>query len=146
MTEYKPSLEYIAGFVDGEGTITIRKYRTRNSIRGYSYNLYFAVSNTNPEVLKAMRDVVGAGCVTRSNKFKNKPHWKECFHWKAHSRKAAIIIEKLLPYLIIKKPQAQLALKFQQKMIQGHHHLTEEEWAFRDKCYREMRKLNGKGR
>jgi len=146
MQSKKPSLEYIAGFVDGEGTITISKEKTHSSRRGFTYGVYFCVSNTNRELLQLMCNTVSVGYVARSNRNRNFPRRKEIFHWSAHRRKAAALIQKLLPHLYLKGAQAELALKYQEAIIQGHQPLTEEECVFRDQCYMKMKELNRRGR
>ncbi len=46
----------------------------------------------------------------------NKPFWT----WVVCSRKAASFLKLFLPYLQIKRPQAELALAFQERKIKGH--------------------------
>ena len=85
---------YLAGFFDGEGTITIRGKRCR-----------VAITQTNKEILEEIRDFVGYGYVVEVKK--RKPHWKDCWIYFI-SRKADMLhfFKNVYPFLILKKELA----------------------------------------
>lgn len=104
----KNDLNYIAGFLDGEGCVSLRKRKD---------NKYFApvieFSNTNLDVLKFIRERLGltvnvniheSGC--RGNrkmtyKFAIKG-WRNCLH----------VAKLLFPYSLVKKKRLYILIKF----------------------------------
>lgn len=96
-------LEYLAGILDGEGSISIGKARWRKNGREYRYcqvQLYVRMQNREPLDLFAQR----FGGTVKQN-----PH-TYVLSWS--NRKAGDVLRALLPYLRVKKPQAVLALEF----------------------------------
>lgn len=62
--------------------------------------------------------------------------------WRVNSREAKTVLEVLLPYLKVKKRQAELTIKFQSsKKYKGEQRLTEKEFA--ERVREEMMALNG---
>ena len=51
---------YLAGLVDGEGTITLSRRHARDQRQ-----LVLSISNTEPRILNWVRETVGAGKITR---------------------------------------------------------------------------------
>ena len=62
--------DYLAGFLDGEGSIIIKPPRVR---------LY--ISNTNKEVLEKIRDFVKCGNVYGINLKNKKENWSKPYGW-----------------------------------------------------------------
>jgi hypothetical protein len=72
---------YIAGFVDGEGSITYSRYvRNRNHKH---FQLSLSISNTNQEVLEWICTAVGLGNVRVSYRESKTRNQKTCYqvHW-----------------------------------------------------------------
>ena len=107
----KQFLSYLAGFVDGEGTIGVYKRKKSIHHNGISFNPYLAISNSNLQVLEYIAEQIGFGSVrnkkTISGHFGKKPVYS---YWisNANSRK---VIRAIHPYLIVKKEQAKLILE-----------------------------------
>jgi len=120
---------YIAGILDGEGTIHITN----------QFNLRVSIRNTSKDVVAWMQKIAGEG-----NIYGDKRRQKTCYSLELCSNKAARFLIPLLPYLKIKKAQAKLALSFQENMIQGRR-LTPTKKAWRERCYWKMRGLNAIG-
>jgi len=100
---------YLAGFIDGEGSIAIYKHKDVRTQKGYTLHPHFEIANTNEEVLKAIKEVIGG-------KLKIKPKQKGCkkvyyveFQDYEQIKKALTIV---LPFLIIKQKQAKLMIEF----------------------------------
>lgn len=91
-------LAYLAGFADGEGSITIFQYRGRDQLR-------FDVYNTQREVLDWIADTFG-GCVHEVGR--SREGWKQEYVWAPGPQLAATILEACLPYLKVKRKQAEL--------------------------------------
>lgn len=98
---------YLAGFVDGEGSIMLTPRRDKVAVK-------FSISNTNKAILDWVAVVTGVGAVQdhRSGDGTN----KACFQYQANSEAAESIIQQIEPYLIVKKEQAKLALETQERL------------------------------
>lgn len=103
----KQFLSYLAGFVDGEGTIGVSR-RKRN--RWFSYDSYLSISNTDIRVLSYIRERIGFGSVR--NKKATISHYgkKPCFSYFISNKNARTVIKVIVPYLIVKKEQAETVL------------------------------------
>lgn len=104
---------YIAGFIDGEGSIGL--YIQKPSDNHTSYRLGFrflpqvTIFNTNRPVLDDISEKYKGGLtLSRKRKRGNKTYWELRFG----SRKLIKILTDVLPYLKIKKIQAELLLEF----------------------------------
>ncbi len=107
-------LAYIAGFVDGEGCVRIKK----SNQSGNSYYITFQVTNSDEIPLNLIKEIFGFGKVYFQEKAKNKVIWQ----YYATCNDAVDICRTLVGYSITKKEQMKLAIKFhdQQKyMIKG---------------------------
>lgn len=65
------------------------------------------------------------------------------FDWTVTSKQAGFALRNMLPFLILKKRQAEVALAYQ-SAVQSHRgstRLTEEERVFRLWCFQELRDL-----
>lgn len=98
------SLEYLAGFFDGEGCIGL-------SVNGRwkHVNLYLQIANTNEAILFEIQECFG-GCMSKPRVVGTK--CKLARQLKFYGHEAAALLEKLQPLLHIKKEQARLALEF----------------------------------
>jgi hypothetical protein len=83
---------YLAGFIDGEGTITLsRKHKNENR------QLAVTISNTERQILEFCLDVIGAGKIT--NKRTSKSHHTPSFTYAIYNRQALAILGQIEPYL-----------------------------------------------
>ena len=90
--------KYIAGFFDGEGSITQTQGRHR---------LY--ITQANLEVLELIKAFVGYGKVSPITKRKN--HWKDAWvYFIGDMHQVQQFLEGILPYLIVKKDKAKNAI------------------------------------
>jgi len=98
-------LSYLAGFVDGEGTIGVSK---RKRIKWFCYDPYLSIANSDLPVLEYINKTIGFGSIRRSKsiRFGRKPVYS---YWTSN-KNAKTIIKALYPYLIVKKEQAKLLL------------------------------------
>lgn len=100
------TLEYIAGFVDGEGTFTI-------SIGGYKhFHPRFSLSNTNLDVIKEIQKYFSMGLRIHSF-YMNDNKRKVCYQLQSQNIDQVKTIARLLePHLRQKKEQAQIIMKY----------------------------------
>ncbi len=95
-------LSYLAGFFDGEGSINLLT-RKRNKWNT-EYQITVAIGQKDGATLDWIKDNFGGNVylVKRDGSF----------FWACSNRQAKLFLEKLLPYLRYKKPQAELALTY----------------------------------
>lgn len=101
-------LGYLAGVIDGEGCIHVSSAFGPKSIN-VSHNIRVTVVNTDERLMDWLLLAVG-GSVGRRGGTSSKPHWKPRFAWSVYAQNAAALLEALLPYLLLKREQAELVL------------------------------------
>lgn len=130
------SIEYIAGFIDGEGSIAIGKNFVRASGKRI-YSLRISVHQVDRRPLDHLVDRYG-GSLRLSLSHKPNPIWE----WVVTGTTAALVISEILPYLISKGEQAELGLAFQsRKTGKGHGPTSEAELETQRLMYQQMRDL-----
>ncbi|HET7370947.1 MAG TPA: LAGLIDADG family homing endonuclease [Gammaproteobacteria bacterium] len=112
MADYKqvrilsaPEAAYIAGVIDGEGTVALtRKHRGENR------QLVVSISNTDFGLLEYIRDTVGAGRLTGKRTYRD--HHTPSKTFTITNRQALRLLEQIVPYLrTYKAERAALILK-----------------------------------
>lgn len=102
---------YLAGIIDGEGSIVLKRSRIRSktsdAVWTY-YRLELRVGNTSIELLEWIKQF-GGNYYYEKTKDGQKPRYQWCIT----TRGAAEILEEVLPYLIIKREKAEAAIYFQ---------------------------------
>jgi hypothetical protein len=87
-----PEAAYIAGLIDGEGTITLtRKHRNENR------QLAVTISNTEKDLLDYVLDTIGAGKIT--GKCTTRAHHTPSFTYAIYNRQALDLLKPVHPYL-----------------------------------------------
>jgi O-phosphoseryl-tRNA(Cys) synthetase len=96
---------YIAGLIDGEGTITLsRKHRNENR------QLAISISNTEKYLLVYVLSTVGAGKIT--GKRTARANHTPSFTYAIYNRQALSLLEQVFPYLrTYKSKRARLILR-----------------------------------
>ncbi|THK41834.1 hypothetical protein E8Q33_05950 [Methylophaga sp. SB9B] len=100
-----PIAAYIAGLIDGEGTVTLcRKHKNENR------QLVVSISSTEKYLLEYVLEVVGTGKITTKKTVKT--HHSPSFTYAIYNRQALSLLEQISPYLqTYKKYRSQLILK-----------------------------------
>jgi len=112
-------LAYTAGIMDGEGSIYIRRTTKGHS----SSSLAVFVTNTNEWICQWLKFQYGGSIQIMQPRKKN---WKIAYRWWLTSNQALGFLKLILPYLNLKRPQAELAITFQErKQKRGYGSLTE---------------------
>lgn len=115
MEARKLDLAWLAGFIDGEGSIGI--YREFDKRKGENYHVYrgaLSIVNTNRDSLERCQEIIGAGRIVphRSHKAQRPTH-KLAYHWALRKQELLWdILLELTPYLVIKKMQALLVADY----------------------------------
>lgn len=139
-------LAYLAGFVDGEGCVGIKKCAKQNVSRGYSYSTFIIVKNTRKAPLYLLQEIFGGN--VSPDAMRSNPNHSSCWAWQRNGPITVGILKALLPYLIIKKPQAELAIDFQEHRIRQTGRgkcKTNSQYQWEDEFYLKARELNRRG-
>ena len=107
----------LAAFIDGEGCIRIATVKGHSS--GSRRVMYVEVSVVNTDVRLVQWLVETFGGSTYTNNKRSSLQHAPCFGWVASSRHAATLIAACLPYFLIKREQADVALAFQNTILPG---------------------------
>lgn len=133
------SNQYVAGFLDGEGWFRIKKTK---GYKSPSYQILVGASSTDEEILKLLVKKYGGSIYKR---FK-KDNWKAEYSYQIMCKQAEQLIEKILPYLIIKKERAFICLELSKsKKLENGVKLTQETIDYRENLFMDMKILNQRG-
>ena len=98
------SAAYIAGLVDGEGTVTLTRIHARERRR-----LVVSIVSTEIELLRFVHEHTGVGKITRKRAYSSKHAPSFCYYFT--SRQALALLRQVIPYLrSYKLKRARLAL------------------------------------
>ena len=103
----KTDIAYIAGIIDGEGSIYTKPQLPRKESL-ISYDIVLEIRMADKEALELIQAVLGGKINCRKPLKKN---WKPTFQWKVSGRTAQEILKLIKPYLLVKRSRAELALK-----------------------------------
>ena len=121
-------LNYMAGIFDGEGCISIGKHKKRGHWNA-AYSLKVAIVMCNAYIPNLFQFAFGGKVYTQNRGGRYLPEW----HWAIAANKAVEFLKILLPYLRLKKDEAELAIRFQAFKKNKHTYpgnaYTEEEVA-----------------
>lgn len=130
------SLEYVAGYFDGEGYIGVHKATNKNG--SISYGTVVTVTNSYLPMITELQQQFGGRVWTRVATEKH----RTTFVWEITGKYARAFLATLLPHLNEKKPQAELALSLPHKHSQGKGRaFTPEYRQQQEDIYLEIRRL-----
>ncbi len=98
---------YIAGIMDGEGSIVSRWVMSRGRPTVQSRVI---VGTTSRALASYLLETVGAGWI-RERLRPSKPTWKPIYWWETSSWGGALLLKQLLPYLKVKRELASLYIE-----------------------------------
>ena len=131
---------YLAGIIDGEGCISL----------DHRAHPILIVGNTSEALILWLRDHVAQGSVQVRSSHWNPKHKKQ-WAWRLAGQKIGPLLIALLPYLVIKKAQAELVIAVC-GTIQPYHsgrgsmpRLTSEVQRLRESHILQLRALNKRG-
>ena len=137
---------YIAGLCDGEGCLTAFITRKKNQ---YSTIYYIQIIVVEEEPIQWLKEVTGVGYVFQRDR--QKDGWQDLWGWKTCNTPACEVLEQILPYLKIKRRQAEIFLALRDRVRamrawrvgKGNNiPMPREEWIERQKLIDEIHRLN----
>jgi len=147
--QYKSTdLAYMAGIVDGEGCFYIGKV-PKKAGDGYvseHYRGLLKIDNTNQRLINWIDNVFSGTASARCRTTSSKKFERDIFTWNSTGDRLLDICEQLLPYLVIKKEQCEIMIKFRKtyNASLGSHVLPMGALESRQQCLEEIRKLNSR--
>lgn len=115
---------YVAGLIDGEGSIVPLKHRNPHGRTTWGIRVY----NTHRGVMEWLIKITNTGRIIQRKK--EQPHHKDSFIWECYAWNAKRILEQAFPYMIIKRGLAKTMLKelesikSRQSVLQSSYQLT----------------------
>jgi hypothetical protein len=105
---------YLAGIIDGEGSLMIRKDKARKECHSPTYSPRIGVKNINEDVIKLLKQTFG-GHYHQDKKIYTSLHGFKSNHkmwsYNVEHKIAYEIIDKIYPFLVIKRKQAETLLR-----------------------------------
>lgn len=131
-------LGYLAGLLDGEGSVIATKTRGTGS-HNDSIAMRVVITNTDLPLMEWLITEVGG---TFMAKQVGKAHHKQAYSWNLGGQNAAQFLVAVMPYLHIKKAQAQAGLRIAETVGARNRRLSPEIMEIREEAYAEIRLLN----
>ena len=101
-------LAWAAGFIDGDGMISVYQRSDRHN----EFMVIIRAMNVNRIALDKLQAMFGGTVNTMHTAEKCRPRgWKPSFYWSASHSTAELAIRWVMPFLVLKRPQAELALE-----------------------------------
>lgn len=123
------TLAYIAGLLDGEGSIVIGMTKVTSPrprpLVWPSHWLQVGIVNTNKDLIDWLHRTIG-GHISDNSHAPSRKRQRPCWAWRIISNQAQEFLEAILPYMRVKRRQAELAIEFQKKRSGRRHILTTE--------------------
>lgn len=101
---------YAAGLFDGEGCVLIAYPRSGNKSRRRYHRLDVSVSNTDIRALVWLKEHFEG----RINKLSRFGRSRDAWQWRANDGTAETFLQTILPFVIIKREQVEIAIAFRQ--------------------------------
>lgn len=146
-------IAYIAGLMDGEGTICMNRTKTRLGDQGARFRARITVAaTTSLDLISWLTAKLGIGKYEVGHR--NLDRHKQGWAFKPSEKTADALIERCLPYLVIKKRQAELYLRYRAIQRSLYRKGANVRWdpdsmrslrVIRQWFYEEFRRLNAKG-
>ena len=142
---------YLAGIIDGEGCISVRRAKPNKFEKSPRYFATVTVGNTSRPLIERLFEAFSGGSVTYRFATKTK---KACWLWSVRSANALNVVRAVRPYLLVKREQADLLVKFVEGFESfkggrrgrfGAPRISSAELERREALYLEMKALNKVG-
>lgn len=137
-------LAWAAGFIDGDGFITIQN--RKSIVNGKTYSgqyLRLGACQAKQDVLLELQSLFG-GSIREKNSGPNKEGYnrKQQWVWTLSTEQAAECLRQLIPFMIHKKEVAVLGLQFQQTMSENKQQLSDKVQNTRKLLQQQVQYLN----
>lgn len=137
-------LAWAAGFLDGEGSVRVRRLPGATAGRPTFYGLALSASQVERGPLDKLREMFGGAIHLQQPSQRQSANASPYYNWMVTGRTAAAAIRIMLPYFTLKLERARLGLEFQShvRTKTGRIPIRPEELALRELYFEKMRVLN----
>lgn len=131
---------YLAGLVDGEGTIAIAQRHPKGCINP-AYIDYVKIANTDLRMLEWAKNVVGMGVIYSP---KNLNRIRQLYTWTIHSLQSEQFLRDIYSYLVIKKEQADIYFVYRQTFVNRYFQAGTPQniLKIRETCFHQLKELH----
>lgn len=141
----KEKIAYLAGIIDGEGTIAIAKQKIRESRKNHLYSLRMSVGNSDKRLIDWLKENFGG-----SIHIMKEGHGRKFYQWTLGSKDTYKLLKEMKDYLVIKKEQADIGIEFYKKTLRHNSGERVPMWLStkREELFQKMKDLHlpmGKG-
>ena len=130
-------IAYLAGIIDGEGSITISRAKDKKSSRKIQHLLKLSVGNNSLFLLGWIKEKFG-GNIHSNGGGEN----ARCFRWCVGCKEAVPILKQVYPHLKIKNKQALVVFNFNQLLVERGFLIDDENFKEREELYIQLKELN----
>lgn len=104
------TLAWLGALIDGEGSIMLIN-RSRSRGQGFYWRPQVGIYNTDTRLMEALKDRVGTGSVYAHTRTPKENQKKTSYRWNLNATQIRALLPSVLPWLILKKEQAELLLE-----------------------------------
>lgn len=142
---HREKLAYLAGIIDGEGSIMLWKSEIDPSRRG-QFNLRVNISTTDKCLMVWLFENFGGRFYEmNAPSRKSNPNWKQQYIWEVKRPEMLKFLKNIHPFLVIKKERCEVAIRFRETFAKRERFLTKETFDIRQSLYEQMKHLNHRG-
>lgn len=105
-------LAWAAGFFDGEGCVLVEMSKEKACRHGFRTALHATVTQTSLPCLELFICRFGGRVVTNEHTTPNGRRWAVQYRWSVKNQEAASFLRLIYPYVIVKKQQVEVALRY----------------------------------
>lgn len=143
-------IAYLAGIIDGEGSLTIGNYSANKKTGVLHYQTILSITNSDMNLINWLRSVFGGNSWKYSAKQTPKNSRQAYYRWVATGDLLTHICQLVQPFMIIKSKQVEIMLKMRATYKphssiggkQGTQALSQDIIDFRQQCFYEIRALH----
>jgi len=136
---------YLAALIDGEGCIGIAKQSRGESLP--TFKPIIMVTNSHAGLIHLVHRITERGNVYISEPGPKHPaNWSPMHRWTAVSQDAKDIVHFVLPFLLVKKHQAEVVLRFPQRAGRRKKGESDSTFKVQERLYLQAKELNRRGR
>lgn len=143
-------IAYLAGIIDGEGSLTIGNYSANKKTGVLHYQTILSITNSDFSLIQWLHNTFGGNFWKYSAKQTPKVSRQAYYRWVATGDLLTHICELVYPFMICKKKQVEIMIKMRATYKphssiggkQGTQALSQEIIDFRQQCFLEIRNLH----
>lgn len=130
-------LAWLAGIIDGEGSIFIMKQQRSDRERQFNYILRMSVQSTDGIMAQECLKISGEGaCFDAPTAKENQSN---TYKWQVSGKRAKHVLQNILPFLRVKKEQAQVAIDFQESTKKHWRQMTVDDYKNQEIAYYKLK-------